>query len=216
MEPEILDELAADDPEAIRSRRDLVRINGLMGNHAWIRRVLKGRAEVRDGVVEWGAGDGQLLKRLARDLPGAPLGGVDRAPRPDGLVREVAWRQGDVFDAAENEAADDARPATGGVLLANLFLHHFTPDELRRLGGRMAGFRLLCFVEPFRWEGALVAGAMMTPFVNRVTRHDMRVSIQAGFVPGELPAWLGLDSADWEISERSSWRGGLRVLASRR
>lgn len=211
VEPEILDELAADDPEAVRSRRDLVLINGLMGNHAWIRHVLKGRAEVRDGVVEWGAGDGQLLNRLVRDLPGVALAGVDMVPRPGRLPREVAWRQGDVF-----EAGDDAGPATGGVLLANLFLHHFTPDELGRLGERMARFRLLCFVEPFRWEGALVAGSMMTPFVNRVTRHDMRVSIEAGFVPGELPAWLGLDPSDWEISERSSWRGGLRVLASRR
>jgi hypothetical protein len=34
--PEILDHLPADDPEAIGSRRDLRRINFLMGNKRWI------------------------------------------------------------------------------------------------------------------------------------------------------------------------------------
>lgn len=208
VEPEILDGLDPDDPEALRSRRDLALINGLMGNHAWILRVLAGRPELAAGVVEWGAGDGGLLMRLARAFPGVPLAGVDLAPRPAGLAGAIGWRTGDVFDHAV-----DAR---GGVLVANLFLHHFEADQLGRLGGNLAGFRALCLVEPYRWEGALVAGAMMSPFVNRVTRHDMRVSIEAGFQPGELPTWLGLDPGCWEISERSSWRGGLRVLASRR
>ena len=38
--PELLDHLPADDPHAMRSRRDLRRINFLMGNERWIRRTL--------------------------------------------------------------------------------------------------------------------------------------------------------------------------------
>jgi hypothetical protein len=43
----------------------------------------------------------------------------------------------------------------------------------------------------------------------------MLVSIRAGFVPGELPERLGLDSAKWRVHEETTWRGGLRMLASR-
>ena len=34
--PELLDHLPADEPEALRSRRDLRRVNWLMGNERWL------------------------------------------------------------------------------------------------------------------------------------------------------------------------------------
>ncbi|WP_200275783.1 hypothetical protein [Haloferula rosea] len=203
LEPEILDELDPSDPEAVASRRDLRCINFLMGNERWILRQLRSRpGKAAEGIVEWGAGSGDLLRKLGRH---GPARGVDLVPRPEGLADEVGWRQGDVFD----ESAD------GGVLVANLFLHHFDQEGLRQLGRIAQGFSVLCFVEPLRRPGALTMGRGMLPFVNRVTKHDMIVSIRAGFVPGELKELLGLDPALWEVSERCSWRGGLRVLACR-
>ncbi|MDA0812577.1 MAG: hypothetical protein O3C21_09350, partial [Verrucomicrobia bacterium] len=63
--PEILDSLAAADPEAIRSRADLRMINFLMGNERWILRQLRNHPEAaRKGVVEIGAGEGDLLPKL--------------------------------------------------------------------------------------------------------------------------------------------------------
>ncbi|MEO1844804.1 MAG: hypothetical protein ABGZ37_11065, partial [Akkermansiaceae bacterium] len=60
VQPELLDELPFDDPDALRSRRDLRFINGVMGNFRWMRRRLAGRAEGR--VIELGAGDGAFLR----------------------------------------------------------------------------------------------------------------------------------------------------------
>jgi len=203
LEPEILDGLDPGDPEAVASRRDLRRINFLMGNERWILRQLRARPdELSKGVVEWGAGTGDLLGKVASM---APASGVDLVPRPAGLDSSVGWRQGDVFEEVDG----------GGVLVANLFLHHFDKEGLARLGQIARRFSRLCFVEPLRTPGSLALGRGMLPFVNRVTRNDMIVSIRAGFVPGELARMMGLDPAEWKVSERCSWRGGLRVLAWR-
>lgn len=204
VEPEILDDLPMDDPEAVASRVDLRRINFLMGNERWIRRQMPLlRDRTRKGIVEWGAGTGDLLQALARF---GPVTGVDRVGRPAGLPDGMEWRQADVFD----------EPVEGGVLVTNLFLHHFEGEALRRLGERMSAFSAVVVVEPWRAPLALTLGGIMQPFVSRVTRHDMPVSIRAGFRRGELAEALGLDRNLWDISESVDLRGGLRWRALRR
>ena len=62
VEPEILDELSGDDPRALRSRRDLRLINFLMGNERWILKQVRSA----DSMVELGAGDGSLTRKLTK------------------------------------------------------------------------------------------------------------------------------------------------------
>ncbi len=204
--PEILDHLPADDPEARRSRRDLRRINFLMGNERWIRRTIRRlpAALVARGIVELGAGDGALLAQLVASFPNARVTGCDLAPRPASLDARVLWRQGDVLATG--------RPAGGGVLVANLFLHHFEGGELRTLGELCDGFEVVVFNEPDHAMLPHALGFLMWPLVNRVTRHDMHASISAGFTKGELPGLLGLDPDRWRFSETSTWRGARRVV----
>ncbi|GAA5483000.1 class I SAM-dependent methyltransferase [Haloferula sargassicola] len=198
---EILDRLPPDDPEAVRSRADLRRINFLMGNSRWIlRQVARHRAVAEKGIVELGAGEGVLLRRLSEF---GPATGIDLVPRPPGLAETIAWQVGDAL------AAD----RSGGILVANLFLHHFEGEALAALGNLARNFELLVAVEPFRSPRALQLGRGMNAFVGPVTRHDMEASIRAGFRIGELAPALGLGR--WRFSERTSWRGGLRVLAWR-
>ena len=202
--PELLDDMDPADPEAIRSREDLRRINFLMGNERWIlREIGKAPDLARHGIVEWGAGWGALSMALAEK---GPVTAIDLIPKPTSVSAAVNWRSGDVLSDR----------SSGGILVASLFLHHFDAEQLARLGERMHGFKMLCFVEPLRTAPSLALGNLMLPFVNRVTRHDMIVSIHAGFIRGELPALLGLDPDQWHISESCSWRGSIRVLASRR
>lgn len=204
IEPEIIDGMAPDHPMAIRGRRDLRMINFVMGNERWIRAQVAGhQASAAKGVVELGAGGGELLGRLAKF---GPARGFDLVPRPARLPKKVAWTQGDLWESE--------REITGGVLVANLFLHHLQPDELSRLGRIADRFEVLVFVEPLRTKDALWMGERLLPFVGEATKHDMMVSIRAGFVEGELPKLLGL-SSHWKVSERSTWRGGQRVLAWR-
>jgi hypothetical protein len=85
---------------------------------------------------------------------------------------------------------------------------------LRKIGGIAAGFDALVIVEPHRSRGGLALAGLLLPFVSEVTRHDMPVSIRAGFALGELTRELGL-STGWSVNETSHWRGSLRVVAQR-
>ncbi len=208
VKPEILDHLSADDPEALRSRADLRRINFLMGNERWITRALRRFPQAAaKGIVELGAGEGELAGALARMHPDAPVSACDLAPRPAGLEKRVDWLQGDLLT--------NCPPLTGGVLVANLFLHHFEGEELHILGRLCDGFEVLVFNEPDRGLLPHVLGVLMWPVINRVTRHDMNVSIRGGFGVGELSDMLGLDRRIWRIEETSTWRGARRVLGWR-
>jgi hypothetical protein len=208
VEPEILDQLPPGHPDVVRGRIDLRVINFLMGSERWMARQIREFPAARArGVLEIGAGEGTLLERLAKNHPGIPLMACDLAPRPGWLSTEIGWDQRDVFECLEH--------SSGGILAANLFLHHFEDLELRRFAPLMRNFEVLCFHEPFRTAQSLIDARLMLPFVGRATKHDMVVSIRAGFIPGELPKVLGLDPADWRVREETSWRGGLRVLAYR-
>jgi len=207
---ELLDRLPTDDPAAIRSRGDLRRINFLMGNQHWVLRVLERFPQaVARGVSELGAGDGALAVKIARRHPACRVLAHDLAPAPElpvDVASRINWRRGDVIDDP---------PADGGVLVANLFLHHFEGPELRRIGGMCGKFELLVFNEPDRSRRAALLGTLLLPFVNHVTRHDMRASIHAGFRRGEIPALLDLDPGVWRWRETSSSRGARRVVAWR-
>jgi hypothetical protein len=206
VESEILDSLPADDPAGLRSRRDLRMINALMGNFRWIEQCLESRPKSAP-VWELGAGEGCLLGRLAQH--GHEGTGVDLAPRPSDLPEAAGWLQGDVF----SELGDVG--ALGGAVVASLFLHHFEEESLGRLGKLLSGCEFLAFAEPLRSSLALAEGYALFPLVNAVTRHDMMVSIRAGFRRGELPNLLGLDDS-WEVKEETTLLGAYRMQASKR
>jgi len=206
--PEILDHLPAEDPEARRSRRDLRRINFFMGNERWVLATARRFPEAgARGITELGAGDGDLTRALAHLYPGSRITALDLAPPPAGLPENVDWRQGDLFATPEKPG--------GGILIANLFLHHFEGDALRELGRLAKGFDVILFCEPLRARLPHLMGYLAHPFINRVTRHDMHVSIDAGFSANELPRLMDLSEKRWMIEEHSTWRGALRVLGCR-
>jgi hypothetical protein len=203
--PEILDSLPADDPGAKRSRRDLQRINAFMGNMSWL---LKNLPEQARSISELGAGDGRFADRLSREHPQADVWAYDLQPKSARVAERIQWVKGDVLK--------QPKPGQGGVLIANLILHHFNDDELRDLGTFVRAFDVLIINEPRRAHLPLWLAKLATPFLNAITRHDMRVSIEAGFEQGEMPELLGLSQQEYKIHESSTWRGSQRMLAYRR
>jgi hypothetical protein len=207
--PELLDSLPPDHPDALRSRRDLVRVNRIMGNARWFARTLASLRRPGESALELGAGDGTLA--LALHAAGLTTDALDRVPAPAAWPASARWHTADLRAFAHWGEYP--------LVIGNLILHHFTDDELSTLGPTLRQHaRVLLFNEPhrarrFRWLWAVAAplgGA------NFVTRHDGRVSIAAGFVRGELPRLLGLDHAAWDCREETSLLGAYRLIAIRR
>jgi hypothetical protein len=206
--PEILDSLNPSDPRAIRSRRDLQWIDLYLGNSRWIVRQLKTQTPPPAQIIEIGAGEGDLCRKVQASLPSSTVTGLDLIKRPTNLPAIIRWIGGDFFQTLPNIDAD--------ACVGSLILHHFSDEALRDLGVRLQSFRSLTFCEPLRSRLPLFLSKLSCPFLSEVTRHDMPASIRAGFRPGELPALLGLDSNKWSVSESSHWRGALRLAASQR
>lgn len=212
VEPEWLDLLPADHLGAMRSRRDIGRLNILMNSAGILARGLA-RHVPPGGVrvlADLGASDGCMTLRLARRL--APHWGpvqtllVDRKEAAsDTACRELhalGWSAdivvADVFDWLRETPPVD-------VIVANLFLHHFQPEALAHLLFQIARKTDLFIAceprrSPLAWHSCRLLGLLGC---NAVTRHDAIVSVQAGFRASELSdAWPNGDG--WQLQERAA------------
>ena len=205
--PEILDFLGPDDPRAIGSRRDLVRINTAMRQSAIMADALAGAPAPRM-LADLGGGDGRFLlgvaRRLAKRWPGVRAVILDQH---DFVSREtragfaaLGWHcevlRGDIFEVLPRIQPD--------IVTANLFLHHLDEMALARLlAGIAARTRTFVACEPRRGRFALLGARLVGMLgANDVTRHDAVVSVRAGFQGNDISSlWpqIGL----WHLSENS-------------
>ncbi len=227
--PELLDSLAFDDPLAIGSRADLRRINRIMGAASLLARALdplmRDSGPVR--LVELGAGDGELMLRVAtrraKDWPQVSLQLLDLQPVVTEATlqryRDLGWRvevaRADVFDWLAQDAGRchvESRP----IVIANLFLHHFEGERLTELlHGLASRARAVVCIEPRRSRGALCGSQLLGVIgCNQVTRHDAVVSVRAGFRGHELTTcWP--QNMPWRIDEGDAGMFSHRFVAVR-
>jgi hypothetical protein len=210
VEPETLDHLPEDDPSAIRSRRDLRRINRFMGNFSIVDSLLSDSlVHPPTRIAELGAGDGSLAltlaRRRAREWPAVTLTVVDQqsllSVQTRAALAGLGWTVHaavmDVFAWLERE--DHPRY---DAIFANLFLHHFEADALSRLFRAIARITD-CFIacEPRRAQVALLGSHLVGALgANAVTRNDAVLSVRAGFRDRELSACWPNDGG-WQLSE---------------
>jgi hypothetical protein len=210
LQPELLDLLPAENPEAIRSRHDLRRVNAWMGHRQLLTRALNSLPATNiHRIFELGAGDGtfalSLATQLSRRWPDVEITLLDRQhivthETLNGFKR-VGWKpcvvQADVFVwlATAAQSTD--------LVIANLFLHHFDEPQLRQLL-RASGLRCTHFVglEPRRHRIARLGCKLLWLIgCNRVTRHDARASVRAGFRGLEI-SYLWPDAGNWNLREQ--------------
>ncbi|MGQ0656568.1 MAG: class I SAM-dependent methyltransferase [Chromatiales bacterium] len=216
IEPEILDSLAPEAAQARSARRDLRRVNALMGNAAILSRAL-GRLQPSLSprrIVDLGAGDGAMILRVARRWhnlwQGVHLTLVDRSCVVDTRTLEtlqaLGWQTevtvADVFEWLARAAQEEV-----DLVMANLFLHHFEDhrlaDMFQHVADRATTF-LAC--EPRRTRFALASSHLLFLLgCNSVTRHDAVASVRAGFAGSEL-SQLWPAGGGWIVSE---WPAGL-------
>ena len=214
VEAEWLDELPPEDPRAMRSRRDMQRVNRWMLQAGIMQRALTtGRGKLAPRVLlELGAGDGSFMLRLARRFAphwkNVKVVLLDRQNIVSSETREgfkaLGWEvetiTADVFDflaQAKHQPVD--------IITANLFLHHFqnkTLTQLLRQVARIANLFVAC--EPRRSALALTGSRLLWAIgCNEVSRHDAVVSVRAGFTGQEL-SMLWPKQADWRLREQAA------------
>lgn len=206
--PEILDNLPADHPEAIKSRDDIRAFNRALGNWRWITEALPPRMKAGEKILEVGAGTGELCAELNK--LGLPTDGLDLAPRPANVPAASSWHQTDLLEFKGWE--------TYRIVIGNLFFHHLDAVQLATLGehlNRHARLIMIGDVRRGRWQQWFFAALARSLRANYVSRHDGWVSVAAGFRSHELPRLLGLDPRSW------TWKFprhffAYRVIAERR
>ena len=232
--PEILDELPPADARAIRSRRDLQRVNRVMGSCGILSRAVRHALasvppDAAPRILELGGGDGTLALRIANRLvasrPVAELTLLDRqaliSAATGTAFAHLGWSLRPLtVDALEWARAPTQQQRAGrwDVILANLFLHHFDDAGLRELLAAAAE-RCAAFIacEPRRGPFAL-AGSRLLPAlgVSADTRHDALVSVRAGFLGGELSRlWPTASRTPWQLTERRAGLFGHLFIATR-
>jgi protein-L-isoaspartate O-methyltransferase len=210
---EWLDELPAADPRAIRSRRDLARINMWMLQPGIMARALARHAGgTPRTILDLGSGDGTFMLRVASKL--APRWSnvtvilldqqniVSQATRNG--FREFGWNvetvTADLFGGLK-----DGRLGDIDIVTANLVLHHFPEPQLSQLLTQVASMApLFVACETRRAPLALLASRLIW-FIgcNDVTRHDAVRSVEAGFDGNELSAaWPS--ATGWELHEHTA------------
>lgn len=209
IQPELLDTLPPHHPDALHSRRDLRLINRIMGNHRWLRRTLEQRAHPGERILEIGAGTGEFpLCMLQR---GVAIDGLDLWPEPARWPRQLTWHSADLrtFGGYSDYS----------VVVGNLIFHQFNDADLAALGRAIRlQARLIVACEPARRPSSQTLFRTVAPIfgANRVTLHDGRISIEAGFRANELAETLGVASSDWSIECETGILGGYHLIATRR
>lgn len=209
VQPEMLDALPEDAPDARASRRDLRIINRLLGSTAWFRRVLRAHHRPGERILEIGAGTGELGRTLCAITP--DCAGLDRIGRPRDWPQSAAW--------IETDVREFAGWGDYPIVIGNLFFHHFDREELAQLGARLnAHARVIIASDPLRARRTERLFSWLGPLMraNPVTRYDARVSIAAGFRGDELPRLWQLDPAVWGWRAQETWRGSSRIVAEKR
>jgi len=223
---EELDDLAASDPRAMRSRRDLYRINRLMRTRSIVVRALSALPGLKPrSIVELGCGDGRVMLDIARSLsrrwPAVHLTLVDRQALVEAhtvqAFADLGWQVQCVVDDVINWARLPDAP-TCDLVVCNLFIHHFEGQDLAALLSSVAlRTRTFYACEPRRARLPLLFSHLVGLIgANAVTRSDAVLSVHAGFRERELSsAWAQSTPLHWHLEEYSAGLFSHCFLASR-
>ncbi len=220
---ELLDDDLGTPEEIARSMDDLWRINLWLGGVKGSCRLLE-KCLVRSGlrrarVLDVGAGDARLAQHLSVEFKkrGYELDFVALDRRASHLGRAGVHRNGVRAVAADVFALPFREPAFD-VVMCNLFFHHFSGGDARRLLRHLASAaRLAVLVNDLErrfWAYAFIRVAW--PFAtSRLTRNDGPASVRQAYTLDEL-ADLTRSSGfrNFEIERLPFYRLGLTLWSS--
>lgn len=209
--PEIIDQLPATDPRAMRIRKDLLFINRLLPHCRIIARTLAERLSQPPRVLmDIGCGSGTCMLDVARRLSprwrDVTVVLLDQqnviSEETRAAFSELGWRVepvvADVFDYFR-----DGKAPKADAIVSNLFLHHFRSEQLGPLLAHISeATSLMIACEPRRTPWTLRIGQTAWLIgVDDMTCHDTAASVWAGFRNLELSELWPKDGP-WQTIER--------------
>lgn len=225
IEKETLDDLDRFDPNAQRSRRDLQRINYIIGSARHIASALGSIDHPARRIIELGAGDGTLMLRLAKHLSKrwlqVHLTLLDRqnliSQSTHQAFVDLGWTL-EILPIDIVEWTVHHAHQKWDVAIANLFIHHLDAPSIAALFATLEKrVDNLIVCEPRRDYRSLLASRLVRLVgANAVTRQDAVLSVKAGFRDQELSCLWPKSSTHWHLSEHPSGLFSHRFIASRR
>ncbi len=183
--------------------RDLALINAMLGGWYALRCEVARLPAVPRSIVDVGTGGADmavwLLSLLTRRRAQVRCVAVDRSPLILDLARErsagwsaIAFLQADARCLPFADQSFD-------LATMNLTLHHFEPDEARRVLAELGRVASSVIVTDLRrsytaWLGARLVLPLLT--ANRCTRHDGPISVLRAYTPREAV----------ELARAAGWR----------
>ena len=200
---ELLDRDGHDPAELAANLRDIRTVNRLAGGAAVVLRHLPalaaavprdrplqildlatGSGDIPRDIVAWAARQGRPLQLTASDFSPAIL---DIARAHLAGLPGVSFARYDARDVPLPDGSFD-------IVLCSLALHHFAPADAARVLHEMGRLCRAGFIvndirrSPVGYIAAWAASRIATR--NRLTRHDMPLSVRRAYTPGELRGLL--------------------------
>lgn len=191
--PELMDDLDLPEAELRGALTDLRRVNTLLGGHAagiaGLKPFLTKAGQKPCHILDIGCGDGEFLRHLSSYCAAngfeVKLTGWDR--NAESLEAGVAKNDKGVSISYElrDVLAFPAMPEGEFVIICNLFLHHFTDEEILKMLRYWSSSKCKAIVindldrNPLAYYLFRVFGVI---FMNsKIAVHDGLISIQRGF-----------------------------------
>jgi len=200
---ELLDAGGHDPSELAENLDDIGRVNRLGGG---VRVVLRHLPELLDGlpwerpveILDLGTGGADIPVAVAdwlrRRNRSARIVASDVSEEVLAVARRRIGRRHEIDTARYDALAVPLPDRAVDIVLSSLTMHHFEPEDAARLLGEMQRLGRVGFIlndiarSAPGYAVAWVASRLGTR--NRLTRHDMPLSVRRAYAPAELEALL--------------------------
>lgn len=200
---EIMDDLQCAGEVVHQTLRELDVINRLLGGNAvtvqGLHRLLKlVPAPESLHVADLGCGSGEMLRllstRLTKKYPGARFTGIDANPHIVAYAQQHVAGESDIHIAQADILSATFRQQSFDVILATLFLHHFSSEQLVEIFSNLHRQARVGIVvnDLHRHPLAYYSIKFLTRLFSRSTmvQYDAPLSVARGFSRAELEAIL--------------------------
>lgn len=191
-EKEILDDFNLSGNQLDENLKELALVNSLLGGYkvvlGGLREIFKRRPDQRAWhICDVGSGGGDTLKEISKTFPDENISllGIDanatavEYARNQCADKRISFQQMNVFSA-------DFRNLKADIYLFNLFLHHFTEDEIveiLKISSRGGG---QIIINDLQRSGLAYHLFRLSSYVlgfSKISRHDGLLSIRKAFTP---------------------------------